>query len=150
MIEERNGDVLESGADVICHQVNCMGVMGAGLARQIRERWPHVYSTYQAKCRSVRQGHGGLGDIQVVGCGSCSIANLFSQYGFGSGRCHTDYKALEKCLQSIREVAESMGYRVALPYGIGCGLAGGDWDVVSGIIRRIFDNSPVTAEIWRL
>lgn len=32
---------------VICHQVNCQGVMGAGLAKQIRIRWPEVYVDYK-------------------------------------------------------------------------------------------------------
>ena len=32
---------------VICHQVNCQGVMGAGIAKQIRARWPEVYEDYK-------------------------------------------------------------------------------------------------------
>ena len=36
MIIDKIGDILHTEADVICHQVNCKGVMGAGLAKQIR------------------------------------------------------------------------------------------------------------------
>lgn len=38
MIIDKIGDILHTEADVICHQVNCKGVMGAGLAKQIRNQ----------------------------------------------------------------------------------------------------------------
>lgn len=37
-----NGDILKSKADIICQQVNCKGAMGAGLAKQIKEKYPKV------------------------------------------------------------------------------------------------------------
>lgn len=49
-IIEKRGDILspnKTGHDVIiCHQVNCLGIMGAGLAKQIREKFPCVYQMY--------------------------------------------------------------------------------------------------------
>lgn len=35
MITHHNGDLLKSGCDIICHQVNLQGIMGGGLAKQI-------------------------------------------------------------------------------------------------------------------
>ena len=46
MITYKNGNLLESGCDIICHQVNCQKVMGSGIAKQIREKWPIVYYDY--------------------------------------------------------------------------------------------------------
>ena len=40
MIEYCNGDILDSGADLICHQVNCQGAFGRGMAGAIRQRFP--------------------------------------------------------------------------------------------------------------
>ena len=40
MIKFFNGDLLKSGCDIICHQVNEYGVMGAGIAKQIKEKYP--------------------------------------------------------------------------------------------------------------
>ena len=37
MIKERKGNLLQADAPMIAHQVNCQGVMGAGIARQIRK-----------------------------------------------------------------------------------------------------------------
>lgn len=52
---EINGDILTIPTDgrptVVCHQVNCKGVMGAGLAKQIREKHPEVYEAYKKKMR---------------------------------------------------------------------------------------------------
>ena len=46
-----NGNILtfpERDEDtIICHQVNCKGVMGAGLAKQIRDKWPVVFDEYK-------------------------------------------------------------------------------------------------------
>ena len=37
MIKIIDGDLLNSEADIICHQVNCQGKMNSGVAKQIRE-----------------------------------------------------------------------------------------------------------------
>jgi O-acetyl-ADP-ribose deacetylase (regulator of RNase III) len=47
MIHYVKGNLLDSNCDYICHQVNCQGVMGSGIARQIRERYPVVYLYYK-------------------------------------------------------------------------------------------------------
>ena len=49
MITYVKGDLLDSNCDYICHQVNCRGVMGAGIAKQIRERFPEVYRVYNER-----------------------------------------------------------------------------------------------------
>ena len=50
MVVYKECDIFDSGADIICHQVNCQGVMGSGLAKQIRERYPIVYEEYKKWC----------------------------------------------------------------------------------------------------
>ena len=44
----KTGDLLDAPVDYICHQVNCQGRMGSGIAKQIKERWPVVYEGYMA------------------------------------------------------------------------------------------------------
>ena len=46
MIIDKIGDILHTEADVICHQVNCKGVMGAGLAKQIRNQIPIKFTIF--------------------------------------------------------------------------------------------------------
>ena len=45
MIKYIKGDILNVTEGIIVQQVNCFGVMGAGLAKQIRDKWPSVYDT---------------------------------------------------------------------------------------------------------
>ena len=42
MIEIVNGDLLQSNLPLIAHQTNCLGVMGAGIAKAIKNKWNSV------------------------------------------------------------------------------------------------------------
>jgi O-acetyl-ADP-ribose deacetylase (regulator of RNase III) len=132
--------------DFIVQQVNCKGVMGAGLARQIRNRWPVVKEEYVSFCRGRKQLLGQMLPIQTYPGGPV-ICNCFGQDGYGSGRNYTDYQALKDTLEKVRELAfettQNMPrlkdhINIAIPYGIGCGLAGGDWNTVFEIINTVF------------
>ncbi len=144
------GNIFDSGADAILHQVNCQGVMGAGLAKQIKEKFPEVYAQYKAACNEDKRWRRQwgwpksnlLGNILVSSkdWGAVDsvdkqvIVNLFSQDRYGcDGHCYTEYDALRRCLERVNE--RFIGKTVAIPYGMGCGLAGGDWNVVSEIIQ---------------
>ena len=138
MIEIINGNIFEGDADIICHQVNTYGIMGAGIALQIKE-----------KCLDY-QRHG-LNPIgKVLYCrtkySNVVIANLFSQIGMS-----TDYNAMKNCLQSIYNDCKKYNETVAIPYKIGCGIAGGDWNKVYGIIEEIFSqDEDVKCTIYKL
>ena len=47
MITYKKGNLLNSNCDIIVHQVNCQKVMGSGIAKQIRDRWPEVFVRYE-------------------------------------------------------------------------------------------------------
>lgn len=132
--------------------------MGAGLAKQIRERYPHVYEKYRAAClaekRQAPSGSSGsrlLGKIQVIPVNpllspdanttSQVIVNVFAQEFFGRDKRYTDYDALRSCLHKVNE--RFAGKTVALPYYMGCGLAGGSWDIVIKIIVEEFHDCDV-------
>lgn len=156
-VVERQGDVLTSGADVIAHQVNCFGVMGAGVAKQIRTKYPKVYAEYKKICDDNQNNIGLLGLSHWVPIGERQwIANLFGQHGYGRGDVYTVYPALKTALlrtvRGCEELEEQVVHtvRLALPYKIGCGLAGGDWRVVLPMIQKISEDTDVQLEIWKL
>jgi len=114
--------------------------MGAGLAKQIKEKYPKVYTDYKWLCESASPGEL-LGDVQVVRYGDKKyVANIFGQLGYGRDRVHTDYQALENALQLlfkfIGEDDKLKDLGVGFPKGMGSGLAGGDWNKVMGIISK--------------
>ena len=79
------------------------------------------------------------------------IANCFGQYNYGTSHIQTDYHALESALSSVVDFAITEDInRVGLPYRIGSALAGGNWDTVYDIIKRVFKDFPGTVEIWKL
>ena len=137
MIKHIKCDIFKSGADVICHQVNCQGVMGSGIAKQVRAKYPWVYEQYKEFCRKVPFP---LGSVQTVPINETQvIINLFAQENFGYDRkCYTDYKSLEDGLYFVRDTYDNQ--TIAIPYLMGCYRGGGDWNVVYKIIEEVFKN----------
>jgi len=63
---------------------------------------------------------------------------LFGQLNYGRQKVrYTDYDALRASLITLKDEANKQGYTIALPYNIGCGLANGDWAVVSNDSRSV-------------
>ena len=154
MIKECKGDILKSGADFVCQQVNCRGAMNSGLAKYIRSQYPKVYEVYKARVDKAKkedphlEDFGLLGRVLAVDVGDFTILNCFSQNRYGKdGKKYTDYPALQYCLNSIYGAALPEE-RIAFPYKYGCGLGGGNWSVVRKMIEETFSDREV--EIWRL
>ena len=140
------GDILNrSYFDVVCHQVNCIGKMGAGLAKQIADMYPEVKDGYIAHS-SIHKPDELLGTC-FLSRGPKYIANLYGQLNIGTNKQQTDYKALRKAIQDFyKQLSEiipqkngfnlSESLRIAFPKNMGCGLAGGSWDIVEKIIIK--------------
>ena len=148
MIIHKKCDIFESGADIICHQVNCQGVMGSGIAKQVRDKYPKVYEEYKKMCDEYKNcPRELLGQAQAVvtweeyNTSFGGIVNLFAQENYGrGGKCYTDYEALRKCLKDV-SLCTVVGAKIAIPYRLGCCRGGGDWDVVYQIIEEVFDDN---------
>lgn len=132
------GNLLEADVDIIGHQVNCKGVMGAGIALQLRRKYSGLFDHYIEYLATTPRP---LGTVSLyVEQGKPIVANLYGQYGYGRYGVHTDYDALGSALWELSRIADIHGMSVALPYGIGCGLAGGDWNIVLPMIEDIFQD----------
>lgn len=124
------GNLLNVERGIIGHQVNCQRVMNAGVAQQIRHKWPVVYTYFMGRVPL-------LGDCDLVPVGSeLWVANLYGQDKFGGSKRQTDYTALRLALSRLQAKAAAQDLPVYLPYGIGCGLGGGDWKIVASIIEH--------------
>lgn len=135
----QQGDLLDVCKGAIVHQVNLQGVMGAGLADQIRGKYPKVFTEYKL---AIQQKQLRLGDAQFVQVGEqLWVCNAVGQnnYGRQKGKCYTDYLALANAFSQVNAWQKRTGLPVYLPYRIGAGLAGGDWSTIE---RLITDNLP--------
>lgn len=161
-MEIKTGNLLETSIPIIAHVVNCHGVMGAGVARQIRGMYPDVYKDYKAYCdgfaKSAYKKSIMLGKetFSFVDNNTKCIFNLFAQFDFGVSKRQLNYAALTKSLISMIEDIKSggpfldFGKRIAIPYKLGCGLAGGHWDIVREILTDIEDLTGVEFVAYKL
>lgn len=118
--------------DVIAH-----GVMGSGIAKQIKEVYPMAFEQYKKKF--IQDGFLELGDIQVVGAGNRIIINAMTQQNFEQGIRQVSYDAIVQCFEKMND----LGYdTIAMPM-IGAGLGGGDWDIIETIINKTAKFNPV-------
>ena len=152
-----NSDLTKSKADIICHQVNCHGKMGSGVAKSIREKFPTVYNMYTEICfnkqvlcntQIVR-----LPDIERNTLGDQYIANMFAQNRYGyDGERYTDYEAFYKCLENIKRFAKehSVVKSIAFPYRIGCDRGGANWKIIFTMIYEVFKNTDFNIELVSL
>ena len=144
------GNLLDAAEDVIAHQVNCRGAMGAGIAKQIRDRYPENYMLYREKCLdAIARPQSLLGDCLLFQSYYWSepkhylVANLFAQDRYGRQGAYTDETAFRYALKYLAYhlYKTSEGWKmprktIAMPYKIGCGLAGGNWDNIYKIIEE--------------
>lgn len=149
MIKSVVGDALSVDANILAHQTNCAGVMGAGVAKQIKEKLlsEQNFKAYKEVCN--RFGSGLLGNVQFLRVGEERfIANVFGEDRPTGKGLDTKYDALRKGLEHVHDVAQSNRQTVVIPGLMGCGLAGGDWGyVLRDIIEPIFKDSNVQLTI---
>lgn len=132
-------NILHVSHGIIVHQVNLAGMMGAGVAKQIKERWPIVFAHYRTGlvAKAYR-----LGDIQPVEVDkNLYVVNLFGQVRFGwDGAQYTNYDAVARGLSEVQKLSVALAApwrpNIFIPYGMGCGLGGGSWDVVYELISQ--------------
>lgn len=146
-----DGDILNCEEDIICHQTNCIGIMGGGVALQIRKKYPNVYEEYVAFCKQYRVHPAELlGHVQFCNTPDGKvIANCFGQNSTSGSPVLTNYAALEEALYTVNKFARSRKLTVAIPYNIGCGIAGGNWATVEEIINRIFGDEEVVCTLYK-
>ena len=158
MVVEAEGDLLReiSPWGVLLHQVNCMGIAGAGIAKEFRERFPGWYDEYRKSCEAEIDKRALIGRTHMFRARpDLLICSAFAQYDISKRRRATDYKAWKTILPALRRQfeeinAEGYGWEIRAPHGIGCGLGGGRWPVMRDLIEKEFAESPVKFILYRL
>tara|TARA_B100001093_G_scaffold485810_1_gene520561 strand:+ start:226 stop:756 length:531 start_codon:yes stop_codon:yes gene_type:complete len=148
------GDLLNFpyGINTIAHCCNILNVMGAGIAEQIAKRYPEAK---EADDVAEKAGRNDLGDFSFAeieisndnnfphqefgkDIRKCEIYNLYTIESLGPGR-EINYEALYRNLHLMRNrLNNNPDCVLGLPFGMGCGLAGGNWGIVSAMINAIF------------
>ena len=125
--------------------------MGGGIALQIREKWPKVYNDYREECKLFMSSPeyllGHVQDILVTD--RLIVANCYGQVFPGNGLM-TDYKAWNTILDKLKDLSNYFNLDLHFPWMVGCGLAGGDWNVMRKKIENAFSSPNAKVFIHRL
>jgi O-acetyl-ADP-ribose deacetylase (regulator of RNase III) len=130
------GDLLtlanEGRFDVIVHGANCQCVMGAGIAKAIREVFPEAY---QADLETPKAARAKLGTISFAevqrGGRTLWVVNAYTQFHYRGAGVRVDYDAVRSAMRLVKQ--RFGGRRIGYPK-IGAGLARGDWTLIARII----------------
>ena len=145
MIRYIKGDITKSDCDIICHQVNCQGVMNSGVAKAIREKWPEVYNKYRYNYEyAIENKHPMLGNVSLCRVNDKQIViNMFSQENYGyDGARYTSYDAFMSCLHLVKNILKTTD-TIAFPYKIGCVRGGANWKIIRAMIEEVFQDRKI-------
>lgn len=135
-IEYVQGDLFSTEHSYILHGCNSKGVMGSGVAKTVRAKYPEAYERYALWCAKGFR----LGTSLLVNCGDKVIINAVTQQNYGKVSEQTgpnpvryvSYDAVATIFEELETLIPNT--TVAMPL-IGCALGGGSWSVVSAIIE---------------
>lgn len=139
MIETRTGDLLRVEADALVNTVNCVGVMGRGIALQFKKAFPENYKAYTAACKRNEVEPGRMLVYQSGIFAPRFIINFPTKRHWKANSRIEDIEAGLRDL--VRVVQEEHIQSIALP-PLGCGLGGLDWSEVRPKIESAFAELP--------
>jgi len=132
MIEYTTGDVLAEDAEALVNTVNCVGVMGRGIALQFKKAWPENFKAYAAACRrgEVRPGRMFVFETRQLTPPRCIMNFPTKRHWRGKSRIEDIEAGLEAL---VAEIEQRDIRSIAIP-PLGAGLGGLEWAEVR---RRI-------------
>jgi len=145
-VETISGDLLESDAQYIIHQCNCVSKTYSGLAQYLFQKYP--YANIYAERKDGKYVHlpeeiyirGDADNRYVIN----ATAQIFPGRPSNNRFLHWQDSVKDrkqffyKCLLKVAGIENLKS--IAFPYKIGCGLAGGDWSVYKRIIEKFSDH----------
>lgn len=141
MLEYRKGNLLSVTSGIIAHGCNAQGVMGSGVAFQIKNKYPEAYLDYLIMPKR-------LGEVSLVKVTKdLYVANCITQeyYGRDKSVVYVDYDAINLVMNKLCRIQQEC--TVNMPK-IGAGLANGDWSKIERIIQTQFEHD--LAIVWEL
>ena len=143
MLRYVDGNLFDSKADALAQGCNTQGKMGAGIAKEFRERFPDMYTDYKKRCEEGRfqPGTGYMFEHPE----KPHIINLATQDREGARLLY-----VESALEWLKNSYDELGIEsIAIPR-IASGLGGMEWDVVHSSLKKKLSESPLVIEIWNL
>ena len=143
MIRYLDSDLFTSHAQTLVNPVNTAGIMGAGLARTFRDRFPEMFREYQVLCRA---GHFSIGSLMLWRGPDRWVLNLPTKT---SWRLPSSLDYVEAGLRRFRADYEALGITsVAFP-ALGCGCGALSWAQVHRLMDAYLADLPIAVDVHR-
>lgn len=134
MIEFTSGDILKCEADALVNTVNCVGVMGRGIALQFKNAFPENFKAYEAACKRVAVQPGRMFVFETGQLKPPHFIVNFPTKRHWRGKSRIE--DIEAGLVDLVRVIREKGIRsIAVP-PLGSGLGGLDWNEVRPRIEQ--------------
>ena len=137
------GNIFESKCSTIVNTVNCIGVMGKGIALEFKKRYPEMYQDYVKKCS--------LGQVQIgtpyifENSDGMKILNFPTKDNWRSpSRLSFIIEGLDWIIKNYKDLGITS---IAFP-PLGCGNGGLTWGVVGPIMYQKLKELPIEIEIY--
>ena len=143
MIKFTSGDMFKINTDIRVNTVNCVGIMGAGVALAFKNKYPSMFKDYQKECKKGNLNPGKI-HIWTDLSGEC-IINFPTKKHW---RKPSKYEYIEAGLSDLHKYLLNKGQiRVAMP-ALGCDRGGLDWGRVKGMIEKHLDGLEATIFVF--
>ncbi len=140
MIKFTSGDILRADAEAIVNTVNCVGVMGRGIALQFKKAWPENFKIYAAACKQKEVQPGSMFIVETD-----QLTNPKFIVNFPTKRHWRGASKLEDIELGLvalaREIKQRQIKSIAIP-PLGSGLGGLNWADVRPLIETLFSDLP--------
>ena len=138
-----------SGNKIIVHVCNDIGAWGKGFVMAISKRWKKPENQYREWFKSKENFE--LGKVQFVRVEEdLWVANLIGQHKINkdeNGGAPIRYNAIEEGLKSVSDFAAENNASIHMPR-IGCGLAGGKWEIIEPIIFKTLCDKNIEVVVY--
>lgn len=136
-IEYKTGDMFDEPAEAIVNTVNCVGVMGKGVALEFKRRWPENYRAYKRMCDTGELALGRMFVFENGGLlGDAKHRYLINFPTKQHWRSHSKIEYIADGLDAfVKEIKRLNISSVVLP-PLGCGNGGLDWSDVRVLIEE--------------
>ena len=145
MLRFSSGDLLTAQAEALVNAVNCVGVMGKGIALEFKRAYPEMFLEYQ---RAASAGQIVPGRMHVFRTHTPTLPWFIINFPTKRHwRSKSQMKDIESGLKALIEVIRNESIRsVAVP-PLGCGHGGLDWNEVRECIKQAFGELPEDVEV---
>lgn len=141
MIQKVSGNLLEADVEALVNTVNCVGVMGKGIALQFKNAFPDMYASYHAACKKKQVVPGKMFCDWIV----TNNDEFKIVFNFPTKRHWQDTSRIEDIESGLRSLVEDLKQMkiksIAIP-PLGCGNGGLDWVVVCPMIEDAMKQVP--------